>query len=186
MMILNYKSKKELKEYIGKQLDYTETSMFGAEYLSNGSFCGCNRPYSPKYPKFEQRSYLCDTCGSILVKSGEHEPLSKIYGSEIPFRNSEICPVCNKVANLMYYPKASLAKPLKQLTIVDAENQTELIKERKLLYDKLAELNSSFADFRKDIRSALFPFWPNNPGVSDSEIIDAIDRCVKLNKSEEL
>ena len=54
-MILNYKSKKQLKESIGKSLDYTETSMFGDEYKSDGSFCGCNRPYSPEYPKFEQR-----------------------------------------------------------------------------------------------------------------------------------
>ena len=54
-MILNYKSKKQLKESIGESLDYTETSMFGNEYKSDGSFCGCNRPYSPEYPKFEQR-----------------------------------------------------------------------------------------------------------------------------------
>lgn len=65
--------------------------------------------------------YLCDTCGSTLVKSGEHKPLSEIYGTEIPFKNMEKCPVCNIVANLMYYPNASLAKPLKQLTIIDAE-----------------------------------------------------------------
>ena len=55
MMILNYKSKKQLKESIGESLDYTETSFFGNEYKSDGSFCGCNRPYSPEYPKFEQR-----------------------------------------------------------------------------------------------------------------------------------
>ena len=55
MMILNYKSKKQLKENIGKALDYTETSMFGSEYLSDGDFCGCNRPYSPEYPKLEKR-----------------------------------------------------------------------------------------------------------------------------------
>ena len=55
MMILNYKSKKQLKENIGKPLDYTETSMFGLEYLPDGVFCGCNRPYSPEYPKFSQR-----------------------------------------------------------------------------------------------------------------------------------
>ena len=55
MMILNYKSKKAMKENIGNQLDYTETSFFGEEYKSNGSFVGCNRPYSPEYPKFEQR-----------------------------------------------------------------------------------------------------------------------------------
>ena len=54
-MILNYKSKKDLKANIGKPLDYTETSMFGEEYLANGTFTGCNRPYSPEYPKFDQR-----------------------------------------------------------------------------------------------------------------------------------
>ena len=54
-MILNYNSKKQIKESIGKYLDYTETSFFGNEYKSNGTFCGSNRPYSSEYPKFEQR-----------------------------------------------------------------------------------------------------------------------------------
>jgi hypothetical protein len=45
MMILNYPSKKVLKENIGKELRYTETSMFGAEYLANGTFTGANRPH---------------------------------------------------------------------------------------------------------------------------------------------
>jgi hypothetical protein len=44
MMILNYSSKKELKENIGKPLNYTETSIFGPEYHPNGTFCGSNRP----------------------------------------------------------------------------------------------------------------------------------------------
>jgi hypothetical protein len=44
MIILNYKSKKLLKENIGKSLRYTETSMFGNEYLSNGNIVGSNRP----------------------------------------------------------------------------------------------------------------------------------------------
>ncbi len=44
MMLLNYPSKKELKTCIGESLNYTETSMFGAEYLSNGTFNGANRP----------------------------------------------------------------------------------------------------------------------------------------------
>ena len=48
MMILNYESKKELKENIGKPLRYTETSFFGEEYKSNGSFAGCNRPSLPE------------------------------------------------------------------------------------------------------------------------------------------
>ena len=46
MLIFNYKSKKELKENIGKHLNYTETSMFGCEYKANGILVGSNRPYS--------------------------------------------------------------------------------------------------------------------------------------------
>jgi hypothetical protein len=56
MMILNYKSKKDLKENIGKPLDYTETSFFGAEYKTDGEFCGSNRPQLlDQYPKVDQR-----------------------------------------------------------------------------------------------------------------------------------
>lgn len=44
MLILNYTSKKVLKENIGKPLNYTETSAFGPEYQTNGTFCGSNRP----------------------------------------------------------------------------------------------------------------------------------------------
>jgi len=44
-MILNYESKKVLKENIGNSLNYTETSLFGEEYNPNGSFVGCNRPH---------------------------------------------------------------------------------------------------------------------------------------------
>ena len=43
-MIFNYKSKKQMKENIGKPLRYTETSMFGPEYVDNGSITGSNRP----------------------------------------------------------------------------------------------------------------------------------------------
>ena len=46
MIILNYKSKKELRENIGKSLNYTETSMFGPEYKSDGTVVGSNRPHS--------------------------------------------------------------------------------------------------------------------------------------------
>ena len=48
MMILNYESKKQLKENIGNRLRYTETSFFGEEYKSNGTFAGCNRPSLPE------------------------------------------------------------------------------------------------------------------------------------------
>ena len=46
MLILNYKSKKELKEQIGRPLNYTETSMFGPEYKADGVIVGSNRPYT--------------------------------------------------------------------------------------------------------------------------------------------
>jgi hypothetical protein len=39
MIQAHYISKKLLKESIGKTLRYNETSMFGLEYKSNGSFC---------------------------------------------------------------------------------------------------------------------------------------------------
>ena len=44
MMIFNYESKKVLKENVGERLNYTETSMFGEEYKSNGVLTGSNRP----------------------------------------------------------------------------------------------------------------------------------------------
>jgi len=48
MMIFNYESKKQMKENIGQPLKYTETSFFGEEYESTGSFIGCNRPTLPE------------------------------------------------------------------------------------------------------------------------------------------
>ena len=44
MMLFLYPSKKVLKENIGNQLRFRETSMFGAEYRSTGKFVGANRP----------------------------------------------------------------------------------------------------------------------------------------------
>ena len=44
MLFTGYTSKKELKASIGKALIYQETSMFGEEYKSNGSFVGAHRP----------------------------------------------------------------------------------------------------------------------------------------------
>ena len=38
MIKVFYKSKKELKEQVGKSLFYKETSIFGDEYKSNGTF----------------------------------------------------------------------------------------------------------------------------------------------------
>ncbi len=44
-MVVNYPSKKVLKENVGKRLKYTETSMFGPEYASNGWLTVANRPH---------------------------------------------------------------------------------------------------------------------------------------------
>ena len=66
MMILNYESKKALKECIGKSLRYSETSMFGPEYKSSGSFCGCNRPHLTGY---KREFYANVTMLDDLIKS---------------------------------------------------------------------------------------------------------------------
>ena len=44
MIILDYPSKKALKEQVGCPLRYIETSMFGPEYRETGTFFGANRP----------------------------------------------------------------------------------------------------------------------------------------------
>ena len=44
MMIMHYRSKKELKENVGQQLLYTETTFYEPEYQENSTFCGSNRP----------------------------------------------------------------------------------------------------------------------------------------------
>ena len=50
MLSATYKTKKLLKESIGKHLIYVETSMFGAEYLPNGQFCAVGpSPYERKW-----------------------------------------------------------------------------------------------------------------------------------------
>jgi hypothetical protein len=72
MIILNYKSKKLIKESIGKELNFTETSLHGEEYLENGKFCGCNRPFSPEYPFMHlrgKREYFAEiTMENGLIK----------------------------------------------------------------------------------------------------------------------
>jgi len=45
MLLLRYNSKKDLKGSIGKRLNYSETSMFGEEYLSTGVLYGARRPH---------------------------------------------------------------------------------------------------------------------------------------------
>jgi hypothetical protein len=50
MLAANYRTKKSLKENVGNPLRYTETSIFGAEYQSNGTFAVVGpSPYERKW-----------------------------------------------------------------------------------------------------------------------------------------
>ena len=50
MMGARYKTKKELKQNVGRPLRYVETSMFGPEYRDNGKFCVVGpSPYERKW-----------------------------------------------------------------------------------------------------------------------------------------
>ena len=50
MMGASYKTKKALKESIGQPLRYVETSVFGAEYKPDGTFCVVGpSPYERKW-----------------------------------------------------------------------------------------------------------------------------------------
>lgn len=44
-LVVNYATKKALKEAIGQRLRYTETSLFGPEYRPNGFLTVANRPH---------------------------------------------------------------------------------------------------------------------------------------------
>ena len=46
MIQFNYDTKKELKENVGSELEYIETSFFGEEYKSTGTITGCNKKRS--------------------------------------------------------------------------------------------------------------------------------------------
>jgi hypothetical protein len=50
MMGASYKTKKDLKANVGKELKYVETSIFGPEYKDNGKFCVVGpSPYNRKW-----------------------------------------------------------------------------------------------------------------------------------------
>ena len=70
MMILNYESKKQMKECIGEPLRYTETSWFGNEYVSTGNFCGSNRPNDPEGRGTSKREFFAEVWmeGGALAK----------------------------------------------------------------------------------------------------------------------
>jgi hypothetical protein len=50
-LILDYPTKKALKQNIGEPLNYLETSMFGSEYTDNGDIVGCNRPHITRHKR---------------------------------------------------------------------------------------------------------------------------------------
>ena len=53
--------------------------------------------------------------------------------------------------------------------------------EIKALREQNAWWVVGMAEFRQELRSALFPFWPNNMGVGGDEIVDAVRRAVEQN-----
>ena len=62
MMIACYPTKKELKTQIGQKLKYRETSIFGMEFIPNGTFVVSNRPHLTGY----KREFFA----SITMKNG--------------------------------------------------------------------------------------------------------------------
>jgi len=50
IQLINYKTKKDLKNNIGKELNYKETNIFKDEYTENGTVIGCdiNRKFFAK------------------------------------------------------------------------------------------------------------------------------------------
>lgn len=48
MLVIGYKSLKDLKGKIGEELRYKETSVFGNEYKDNGTFTVAHRPLVTK------------------------------------------------------------------------------------------------------------------------------------------
>ena len=44
-LVVNYNTKKELKEAVGTPLRYTETSVFGPEYSADGTLAVAGRPH---------------------------------------------------------------------------------------------------------------------------------------------
>lgn len=49
MIKVHYKSKKDLKASIGKELNYEETSFFGPEFKEDGKFCVADGSLSRKW-----------------------------------------------------------------------------------------------------------------------------------------
>ncbi len=45
------------------------------------------------------------------------------------------------------------------------------------------EVMKAWAEFRQEIRGHLFAFWPNNPGVGDGEIVDAVRRIAEQHEA---
>ena len=72
MIILDYPSKKVLREQVGRPLRYIETSMFGPEYRDNGTLTGANRPSVMGHSW--EFFYLCHDKG----RADRHGPLDSL------------------------------------------------------------------------------------------------------------
>lgn len=68
MIILDYPSKKAMRECVGQPLRYQETSIFGPEYESDGVLVGCNRPHITGH----KREFFAE----VLMRDGKIERVS--------------------------------------------------------------------------------------------------------------
>lgn len=67
-MLVNYPSKKVLKEAVGQRLRYRETSMFGEEFKADGTFTVAYRPALwPHKPKPGQEFFARVTMAGGLI-----------------------------------------------------------------------------------------------------------------------
>jgi len=70
VLVIGYKSKKELKAAIGQPLKYVETSLFGNQCLDNGSFSVAHRPAVHEKP-YGREFYAYVTMENGLIKKVE-------------------------------------------------------------------------------------------------------------------
>jgi hypothetical protein len=73
------------------------------------------------------------------------------------------------------YPLHFYQAKLKEAEAALAAERERREGETKTLADEYVEI---LGKWRGSLRGALYPFWPNNPGVGDDEIIDAVRRAV--------
>ena len=68
MLLFYYPSKKALKESIGSELKFEETSLFGVEFKSNGVLTGANYPHMTHAGCRGKGWFLPPATGELVTK----------------------------------------------------------------------------------------------------------------------